>query len=124
MRWIMKPWGAAPGLACKGSPDLGLTRLPSQPSLAPAACSPALRRRHPNTLALSTDTGHRRDYGRDPRAGYRHDPAMWFRVSHRDDRYPPKKSVLGLELDAGFRAYPFSELGPAPASWVDRFQGR
>ena len=82
------------------------------------------RQRHPDTLVLSTDTGHRRDYGRDPYAGYRDNPAIWFQVSHRDDRYPSKELVLGLALDGDFRAYPFSELAQAPAGWVDRFRGR
>lgn len=81
------------------------------------------RQRYPDTLVLSTATGHRRDYGRDPYAGYRDNPAIWFQVGHRDDRYPPKELVLGLELDGEFRAYPFSELARVPATWVDRFQG-
>lgn len=68
------------------------------------------RRRHPDTVVLSTETGFVRDYRRDPYAGYERVQRLMFDVQHRDDRYPPKAWVLGVEAGGVARAYPFSEL--------------
>jgi hypothetical protein len=68
------------------------------------------RRRHPGTEVLSTDTGHERDYGRDPYAGYDRVPRLIFDVQHRDGRHPLKEWVLGLRIDGRAKAYPFSVL--------------
>lgn len=66
--------------------------------------------RHPGTLVLSTDTGHRRDYNRDPYAGYVKSQNTYFPVSHQDRRYHPKEQVLGIMIDGASKAYPFIEL--------------
>jgi hypothetical protein len=68
------------------------------------------QRRHPDTQVLSTDTGFRRDYDRDPYAGYDKVARLMFDVQHRDDRLPLKEWVLGLRLGAAAKAYPFSAL--------------
>lgn len=68
------------------------------------------RRRHPRTEVLSTDTGHARDYGRDPYAGYDRVPRLIFDVQHRDGRHPLKEWVLGLRVNGKAKAYPFSVL--------------
>ena len=81
-------------------------------------------RRYPKTLVLSRDTGFRRDYGRDPYAGYADNPSIWFSVAHRDSRLDPKELVLGLEIDGAFKAYPFSELDLTPGSVADVLQER
>ena len=68
------------------------------------------RTRHPRTQVLSTETGHERDYGRDPYEGYDAVPRLMFEVAHRDDRLPPKEWVLGLRVGGEAKAYPFSLL--------------
>lgn len=74
------------------------------------------RRRHPASEVLSTNTGFARDYTRDPYAGYDRVQQLMFDVQHRDDRFPLKEWVLGLRLNGGTKAYPFSVLERA----VDR----
>lgn len=70
----------------------------------------AWQRTHPDTLVLSRDTGHFRDYDRDPYAGYREARGLYFPVTARSSRFHPKERVLGVEIDGRFKAYPFSEL--------------
>ncbi len=57
--------------------------------------------RHPDTEVLSTDTGHVRNYDRDPYGsynpigGYYASDRTMFPVMHEDDRYHPKLMVVG-----------------------------
>lgn len=76
------------------------------------------KRRHPDTLVLSTDTGFARDYRRDPYAGYAQDPAILFPVTGRSPRYQAKEPVIGVEIDGKFKAYPFIELAKAKGGRV------
>jgi hypothetical protein len=71
----------------------------------------AWRRQHPGSLVLSTQTGYRRDYSRDPYAGYQQSEELYFPIKHLDRRYHPKERVIGIELNGTFKAYPFAELG-------------
>ncbi len=82
------------------------------------------RSRHPDTLVLSTDTGYRRDYGRDPYADYETDVRVMFPVGHTDPRYHPKEWVIGLNLDGATKAYPFTELSQAATPLTDRVGGQ
>ena len=82
------------------------------------------KKRHPQTLVLSTDTGYSRDYRRDPYAGYEDNKGIYFPVAHRDPRYHPKERVLGLEIDGQFKAYPFAELSQTNGLVHDRFNGK
>jgi hypothetical protein len=66
--------------------------------------------RHPDTLVLSTETGHVRDYGRDPYEGYDKVARLMFSVSHRDERIPVKEWVLGVSIGTARKAYPFTAL--------------
>ena len=57
------------------------------------------RRRHPDTLVLSLDTGHRRDYGEG--VAYRDYFAtdeLMFSVPELDDRLPNKAEILALQF--------------------------
>lgn len=61
------------------------------------------RTRHPDTAVLSKDTGHIRNYRRDPygsynpRSGYyAEDAPAAFPVMHRSDHYPPKHVIFGF----------------------------
>ncbi len=69
------------------------------------------RRRHRATLILSTDTGHVRDYGRDPYQGYDKSEQVMFPVRFRAEGFHPKERVLGLAIGGAAKAYPLVELG-------------
>jgi hypothetical protein len=85
----------------------------------------AWRREHPGSLVLSDDTGHRRDYGSDPYAGYSAERGLYFPVSASSNRYHPKERVLGVEIDGRYKAYPFAELSKTGMPEIqDRFVGR
>jgi hypothetical protein len=85
----------------------------------------AWRETHPKTLVLSTDTGHSRDYSRDPYGGYAQERGLYFPVSASSKRYHPKERVLGLEIDGTFKAYPFAELSKHGGGEIrDRVNGR
>ncbi len=81
------------------------------------------KQRYPNSLVLSTETGHSRDYSRDPYAGYEDSDGIYFPVAHRDPRYHPKERVLGIEIDGQFKAYPFSELSQTHGIVKETFNG-
>jgi len=79
----------------------------------------------PATRVLSTDTGHRRDYDRDPYAGYGENQDVYFPISASSRRYHPKERVLGVEIDGHFKAYPFAELSRTGMQQIsDSFAGR
>jgi hypothetical protein len=81
------------------------------------------RARHPETLVLSTDTGFRRDYTRNPYPGYDASEDLFFPVNHVSRRYHPKERVIGLELGGEQKAYPFSELSRSVSPLVDEVGG-
>ncbi len=81
------------------------------------------RTRHPDTQVLSEDTGFRRDYGRDPYAGYESSAALYFDVAATSQRYHPKELVVGVESGGRYKAYPFSELAKAPVPLRDTVGG-
>ncbi len=68
---------------------------------------------HPDTLVLSQDTGHFRDYSRDPYAGYYTSNAIIFPVDNEDDRLHNKAIVYGVEFEGHARAYPEVEMKKA-----------
>ena len=72
------------------------------------------RQLHPDTLVLSRQTGHRRDYDRNPYAGYEQDEALFFPVANRyQGPLHPKERVLGVRVGDAAKAYPFSALAEA-----------
>lgn len=81
------------------------------------------RKRHPDTEVLSTRTGYRRNYGKDPYAGYERQNRLYFPVSNEDRTYPRKSLVVGLEVDGHFKAYPFEELKIGPDKFTDTVGG-
>jgi hypothetical protein len=82
-------------------------------------------KRHPETLLLSDDTGHNRDYNRDPYAGYSQSRSTYFAVNNEaPDIYHPKEIVIGLGVNGVFKAYPFIELDKqGMASFSDSING-
>jgi hypothetical protein len=79
--------------------------------------------RHPDTLVLSTDTGYRRDYSRDPYSGYETNTQVMFPVAHTDSRYHPKEWVIGIDHNGAVKAYPFSELENGATPLADQLAG-
>lgn len=79
---------------------------------------------YPETVVLSRDTGHFRDYDRDPYAGYETSQGIYFPVSKKDPRYHPKEQVLGLEIKGQFKAYPVAELSLKAGKFKDEFAGQ
>ena len=60
---------------------------------------------HPDTLVLTTETGHIRSYGVDPYGDYYTDPRIIFPVDHKDDRMHPKELILGFHEGDVYKAY-------------------
>jgi hypothetical protein len=75
---------------------------------------------HPATRVLSRETGHARDYDRDPYLGYARDPSIMFPVKRRDSRLGEKELVLGIAAGDAARAWPFRGLRGVPDPRVVR----
>jgi len=60
---------------------------------------------HPDTVVLTTETGHIRAYGVDPYGDYYTDSRIIFPVEHRDDRMHQKEIILGFHEDSTYKAY-------------------
>jgi hypothetical protein len=71
---------------------------------------------HPDTTVLSTDTGHARNYHSDPygsyapKSGYYDSDSLLFPALSRDDRFHPKRVVVGARTDDGVLAVPRGDL--------------
>lgn len=75
------------------------------------------RREHPASVVLSFETGHRRDYARDPYAGYDSRDEVYFPV-RSDRRLPPKTWVLGIVADEDATAFVLKDCPPSFAGEV------
>ncbi len=82
--------------------------------------------KNPETRVLSDNTGHHRDYTRNPYAGYEQSRYTYFAVNNQaPDNYHPKEIVVGLKHDGVYKAYPFVELDKhGQSSFTDRVNGR
>jgi hypothetical protein len=65
---------------------------------------------HPDTLVLTTDTGHIRSYATDPYGSYYTEPRIMFPVEHRDDRMTPKEIIIGFNEDEIYKAYKQNDI--------------
>lgn len=65
---------------------------------------------HPETLVLTTDTGHLRSYATDPYGNYYTEPQIMFPVEYNDDRMHPKEIIIGFNLDEIYKAYKQSDI--------------
>jgi hypothetical protein len=68
------------------------------------------RARFPDGVVLSTDTGHVRAYGSSPYGDYDTSSGVMFPVRHRDERFHPKKVVVGVRHEGAALAIPKAEL--------------
>lgn len=67
------------------------------------------KRKHPDGVVLSTDTGHARSYGTSPYGSYDVQEGTLFPVTQKDDRYPQKKVVVGVKVNGSALAIPKEE---------------
>lgn len=84
----------------------------------------AWRQAHPHTLALSPETGYRRDYTRSPYAGYEEQDGLMFPVARESDMLKRKDWVIGVEVDGHYKAYPLKVLAGKGPALTDTFRGR
>jgi len=73
---------------------------------------------YPNALVLSEDTGHRRDYGNNPYAGYEDDNRFVFEPSGIDTSFPPKTIMIVFRSNEVTFAAPWLALREAGAATV------
>jgi hypothetical protein len=81
------------------------------------------RKKNPDTLVLSTDTGYVRDYSTDPYEGYYRIGTIWFPVGKVRKDLPPKARVLGLKIKSATRAYPLTKLQKEKGTITDQLSG-
>ena len=65
---------------------------------------------HPDTMVLTTDTGHIRSYATDPYGNYYTEPRILFPVEHSDDRMHPKEIIIGFNQDNIYKAYKQNDI--------------
>ncbi len=97
-------WQQLTGEALVG--DLVGTALPVLP--AQIVSFAQFRAAYPDGVVLSRETGHDRDYGRNPYAGYDDiDRQPYLYDGPEDGRLRPMEKVVALKLDGAERAYPY-----------------
>jgi len=82
------------------------------------------KEKYPDTLVLSRDTGHARNYTLDPYIEYRNSKETMFPVKFRAHGYHPKELVLGITIDNQSKAYPLSELSRTDGYINDNINGK
>ena len=81
-------------------------------------------RDQPDSSVVTTDTGHQRDYGKNPYAAYLRDPNLFAPLPVRDDRLLGKMPVVGIKSDGVTRAYPVDLVINSPERRIrDEFGG-
>ena len=81
--------------------------------------------RHPQSLVLSTDTGHNRNYQRGAYQSYFSTPDLMFPVAPIDKRLPPKTPVLGVSSKKAQRAYALPNFAwKQGGQFEDEFDGK
>jgi hypothetical protein len=65
---------------------------------------------YPDTLVLTTDTGHIRSYATDPYGNYYTEPRIMFPVENNDDRLHPKEIIIGFNENGISKAYKQNDI--------------
>ena len=81
------------------------------------------RKLHRDTKVLSQDTGHRRNYDRDPYGAYESTSKLFFPVSNTSKALHAKALVLGVVHKGQGKAYPFRRLALVPSPVRDEVGG-
>lgn len=79
---------------------------------------------HPDTLVMSQQTGHYRDYNHDPYSAYRQRETILFPVNAASNKFHPKQKILGISKGTVHKAYPFTELAKAATPIIDKIAGQ
>lgn len=82
------------------------------------------RTRYPKTKVLSSDTGHGRDYNRNPYAGYFERPELMFPAKPSSDLLSAKSRVLGIWTKDAARAYPESAFSEKRTRIEEQIDGK
>ncbi|MEM6997995.1 MAG: DUF3179 domain-containing protein [Patescibacteria group bacterium] len=69
-----------------------------------------IKQRHPDALILSTNTGHDRNYDRNPYAGYDENDRFFYRPSEVDTSYPIKEIFAAFRHEGTSYALPWERL--------------
>ncbi len=105
-RWTESYWSQALGIAVTGElTGMQLKKVPFD-----VITWGDWKKLHPDTLVLTTDTGHLRSYATDPYGNYYTDPRIIFPVDNSDDRMHPKEVILGFHEDGIYKAYKQSDV--------------
>jgi hypothetical protein len=83
----------------------------------------AWKKRHPDTLVLSTKTGYFRNYYKDPYTDYYRIGTIMFPVGDVRKDLSPKERILGLEVKNESRAYPLAQLQKGAGTTEDSVGG-
>lgn len=105
-RLIESLWNQAAGQAVVGP----LTGEKLKAVRSDVARFSTVQKEYPNARILSTDTGERRDYSRDPYEGYEQDSDTYFPVRKTDTRLHAKDVVYGIIVNGKAKAYSLSIL--------------
>ena len=99
-------WSQAIGLAIKGElTGDELKRIPSD-----VMRWGDWKSLYPDSLVLTTETGHTRAYGVDPYGSYYTEPRILFPVDNYDPRLHEKELILGFEENNLFKAYKLEDV--------------
>lgn len=71
------------------------------------------RASHPKATVVNFNTGHERDYARNPYANYFTTDELMFPVEPLDDRLPKKERVIGVAVGKTAKAYPLQTIQQA-----------
>jgi len=79
-----------------------------------------LKKTHPKASVVTTETGHRRNYARNPYARYFANDRLMFPVAHHDHRLKHKEPVVGVQVGDHTKAYPIARIVKAGGKVTDR----
>jgi len=100
-RWTESYWSQGLGMAVTGElTGMQLKKIPFD-----VITWGDWKKLHPDTLVLTTDTGHLRSYATDPYGDYYIDPRIIFPIDNHDDRMHPKEIILGFHEDGIYKAF-------------------
>ncbi len=105
-RWTDSYWSQALGIAVKG--ELAGAKLKTIPF--DVITWGDWKNLHPETLVLTTETGHLRSYATDPYGDYYTDKKIIFPVDNLDDRMHPKEIVIGFSEEGIHKAYKQNDI--------------
>ena len=74
----------------------------------------AWKAQYPQTLIMTMQTGHQRNYSTTPYSNYDQQNSTYFPVTHSDNTFHKKEWVIGVEHNGVFKAYPIKKLAKLP----------